>query len=125
MWLQKEQSTWKRPLRSQWSRYSVCSQQSREAASDLQAAIGLNVTLEAEVLWCLNTAVKHHLYASIEGVSLLFQKISPDSDIAKSFTCGKDKTSYILEFGRASHFKDKFKVKRSKEELHTRTNASN
>ncbi|XP_051950061.1 uncharacterized protein LOC127620838 [Xyrauchen texanus] len=29
----------------------------------------------------------------------------PDSDIAKSFTCGKDKTGYIIRFGLAPHFK--------------------
>lgn len=28
-----------------------------------------------------------------------------DSDIAKSFACGKDKTAYILAFGIAPHFK--------------------
>lgn len=29
----------------------------------------------------------------------------PESDIAKSFTCGKDKTGYIIRFGLASFFK--------------------
>ena len=29
----------------------------------------------------------------------------PDSDIAKSFTSGKDKTGYIIRFGLASFFK--------------------
>lgn len=29
----------------------------------------------------------------------------PDSDILKSFTCGKDKTGYIIRFGLAPHFK--------------------
>ncbi|XP_041865027.1 uncharacterized protein LOC121654791 [Melanotaenia boesemani] len=28
-----------------------------------------------------------------------------DSDIAKSFTCGKDKTAYVIGFGIAPHFK--------------------
>lgn len=70
-------------------------------SSDLRAAFGSNATLKAEVLWCLNTAIQHYSYASNEGVSDLFQAMFPDSEIVKSFTCGKDKTSYILKFGLA------------------------
>lgn len=61
--------------------------------------------LRAEVLWCLNTAAKHHSYASNEGIGELFQNMFTDSDIAKSFACGKDKTAYILRFGIGPHFK--------------------
>ncbi|XP_078025774.1 uncharacterized protein LOC144463869 [Epinephelus lanceolatus] len=32
----------------------------------------------------------------------------PDLDIAKTFTCGKDKTGYIMRFGQASYFKQQF-----------------
>lgn len=45
--------------------------------------------LRAEVLWCLNIAANHHSYNSNEGIGELFT----DSDIAKSFACGKDKTA--------------------------------
>lgn len=75
------------------------------ATSDLRVAMGATPTLRAEALWCLNTAVKHHSLNSNEGISELFKEMFPDSDIAKSFTCGKDKTGYIIRFGLASFFK--------------------
>ncbi|XP_059415170.1 uncharacterized protein LOC132149789 [Carassius carassius] len=75
-------------------------------SSDIRSTFGSNATLQAEVLWCLNTAVHHHSYASNEGVSELFQAMFPDSEIVKSFSCGKDKTSYILKFGLAPYFKN-------------------
>ena len=73
--------------------------------SDLRVTMGATPTLRAEALWCLNTAVKHHSLNSNEGISELFKEMFPDSDIAKSFTCGKDKTGYIIRFGLASFFK--------------------
>ena len=73
--------------------------------SDLRVTMGATPTLCAEALWCLNTAVKHHSLNSNEGISELFKEMFPDSDIAKSFTCGKDKTGYIIRFGLASFFK--------------------
>nr|XP_054593005.1 zinc finger protein 112 [Nothobranchius furzeri] len=71
----------------------------------LQKLFGSPAVLQAKVLWCLNTAVQHHSYASNEGVSELFQAMFSDSEMAKSFTCGKDKTSYVLKFGLAPHVK--------------------
>src|SRR4029434_10434808 len=73
--------------------------------SDLRVTMGATPTLRAEALWCLNTAVKHHSLNSNEGISELFKEMFPDSDIAKSFTCDKDKTDYIIRFGLASFFK--------------------
>ncbi|KAA0721579.1 hypothetical protein E1301_Tti023628 [Triplophysa tibetana] len=59
-------------------------------SSDFRAAFSSNVTLQADVLWCLITAEQHLSYASNAGISELFQAIFPDSQIAKSFTWGKD-----------------------------------
>lgn len=64
------------------------------ATSDLRVVMGATPTL--------NTAVNHHSLNSNEGISELFKEMFPDSDIAKSFTCGKDKTGYIIRFGLAS-----------------------
>lgn len=63
--------------------------------------------LRAEVLWCLGTATKHHSYSSNEGIGELFRNMFMDSEIAKNFACGKDKTSYIIKFGLAPYFKKK------------------
>src|SRR4029434_11053956 len=73
--------------------------------SDLRVTMGATPTLRAEALWCLNTAVKHHSLNSNEGISELFKEMFPDFDIANLFTCGKDKTGYIIRFGLASFFK--------------------
>ena len=62
-------------------------------------------TLRAEVLWCLDLATKHHSFNSNEGIGELFRNMFPDSDIAKSFALGKDKTGYIIKFGIAAYFK--------------------
>ncbi|KAK0152285.1 hypothetical protein N1851_006335 [Merluccius polli] len=61
--------------------------------------------LRAEVLWCLQTAAKHHSFTSNEGIDAVFANMFPDSQIASSFSCGRDKTSYIIGFGIAPHFK--------------------
>ena len=86
--------------------------QQTSATSTTTAAIAKQQTLplqtsalRAEVLWCLNTAANHHSYNSNEGIGELFENMFTDSDIAKSFVCGKDKTSYIIGFGIAPHFK--------------------
>ena len=72
---------------------------------DLRVTLGATPTLRTEVLWCLDTAAKHHSLSSNEGISGIFQEMFPDSDIAKTFTCGKDKTGYITKFGLAPYFK--------------------
>lgn len=68
-----------------------------ETTQDLSVMMGGNATLRAETLWCLNTASKHQ--------SELFGAIFPDSNVAKAFTCGKDKTGYIIWFGLRVFFK--------------------
>lgn len=78
---------------------------SSSSAADIRVALGGTATLRAEVLWCLHTAEKHHSLNSNENVAEVFKAMFPDSDIAKSFTCGKDKTGYIIRFGLAPHFK--------------------
>ncbi|KAL0152799.1 hypothetical protein M9458_052522 [Cirrhinus mrigala] len=62
-------------------------------------------TLRAEVLWCLDLATKRHSFNSNDGIGELFQNMFPDSDIAKFFTLGKDKSAYMIKFGIAPYFK--------------------
>uniref|UniRef100_A0A3P9AK00 Oxysterol-binding protein n=2 Tax=Esox lucius TaxID=8010 RepID=A0A3P9AK00_ESOLU len=78
---------------------------SSSSAADIRVALGGTATLRAEVLWCLHTAEKHHSLNSNENLAEVFKAMFPDSDIAKLFTCGKDKTGYIIRFGLAPHFK--------------------
>ena len=73
----------------------------RAASTDLRVAFGATPTLKAEVLWILNTVVKHQSYNSNEGIGDLFGLMFPDSQIASTFTAGRDKTAYITHFGPA------------------------
>ncbi|KAJ8414383.1 hypothetical protein AAFF_G00052530, partial [Aldrovandia affinis] len=74
-----------------------------EGRNDL--ALGSTPTLVAEVMWTLETVVKHQSYNSNEGIGKLFAPMFPDSDIAKTFACGGDKTAYITKFGLAEYIK--------------------
>lgn len=62
-------------------------------------------TQKAEVLWVLFTVVRHHSFKSNEDVSGVFAAMFPDSQIAKSLTCGENKTAYIAKYGLASFIK--------------------
>lgn len=65
--------------------------------------VGGAPTLRAEVLWILKTITDHHSYSSNEGISELFKVMFSDSEVASTFTCGKNKTSYITKFGLAPY----------------------
>ncbi|KAL7846797.1 hypothetical protein SRHO_G00217770 [Serrasalmus rhombeus] len=69
-----------------------------------QCPVTTAATLRAEVLWCLGQT-KHHSFNSNEGIGELFRNMFPDSDMAKSFALGKDKTAYFIKFGIAPCFK--------------------
>lgn len=82
------------------ARDSVCL-----VSSATHSGFGSTSTLKAEVLWVLNTVTKHQSYKGNDDIAELFRTMFPDSDIAKTFTCGKDKTSYITRFGLAEYIK--------------------
>lgn len=73
--------------------------------TSIQTICTTTATLQAEVLWCLDLAVKHHSFKSNDGIGELFSMMFPDSQIAKSFALAKDKTSYMIKFGIAPYFK--------------------
>ena len=47
----------------------------------------------------------HFSYRSCSEMAQLFQCMFPDSQIAKKFSIGKTKCSYLASFGRAPYFK--------------------
>ena len=61
--------------------------------ADIRATLGSTTTLRAEVLWCLHTITKHQSCNANEAVRDIFQTKFPDSAIACTFACGKDKTT--------------------------------
>ena len=74
-------------------------------ATSTQMLCAATSTLQAEVLWCLDLAVKHHSFKSNDNKGELFRMMFPDSQIAKSFALAKDKTGYIIKFGISPYFK--------------------
>lgn len=75
------------------------------SSSDLRELMGSTPTMKAEVLWVLNTVVKHQSYKSNDNIAELCQEMFPDSNIAKTFSCGIGKTAYIARFGLAQFIK--------------------
>ncbi len=76
------------------------------SSTDLAVIFGGTATLKSEVLWILNTVVKHQSYTSNEGIGDLFHVMFPDSQIANTFSCGKDKTAYVTRHGLAPHIQN-------------------
>ena len=62
--------------------------------------------LTAEMLWALKIVVSHYSCSSSAKTNCLFQKMFPDSQIARKFSCGSTKSSYLIRFGLAPFFKD-------------------
>lgn len=51
---------------------------------------GRHNNTDTEVLWCLDTAVNHHLLNSNKGIVDMFKAMFPDSDISKSLGTSSD-----------------------------------
>lgn len=62
-------------------------------------------TQKAEVLWVLHTVTRHNSFKSNDDIQGVFAAMFPDSQLAKSFTCGENKTAYVAKYGIASFIK--------------------
>ncbi|XP_069109872.1 uncharacterized protein [Argopecten irradians] len=63
-------------------------------------------SLQAEIIWTLQTVVNHSWYRSNEHVGEVFQSMFPDSNIVKNFSCGQKKTAYMCVFGIAQYIRE-------------------
>lgn len=70
----------------------------------LDSHVTTNEHLSAEVLWSIKVVLAHYSFKSCEDIAQTFQRMFPDSDIAKKFTCGEKKCAYITTFGIAPYF---------------------
>ena len=61
---------------------------------------------EAEILWVIQTVLTHSSLCSCDGLSKLFARMFSGSVIAKSFTLGRAKCSYFVNFGIAPYLKE-------------------
>ena len=62
--------------------------------------------LKSEIVWLLHSVEKHQSYKSNIGIEKVFQKMFPDSYIAKDFQCGENKSAYTCCFEMAPYFSD-------------------
>ena len=63
-------------------------------------------TLEAEIRWVLNIIYSKYSMNSSTDSGKLFSAMFPDSDIAKSFQCGRTKAGYVATYGLAPYFQN-------------------
>ena len=60
--------------------------------------------IAAEIKWCLNIIHNRMAVNSCTDISALFRSMFPDSSIAKCFSLGKTKCSYLVNHGIAKFF---------------------
>lgn len=82
---------------------SVAVSQSSKSKTIDQLFIG-SLTLEAEIRWVLNTVYSRHSMNTSSNSGELFRKMFPDSNIAKTFQCGRTKAGYVATYGLAPYF---------------------
>ena len=73
-------------------------------SASLESYVTKDDVLKSEILWTLKLVTSHQSYKSSEDTNKLFKTMFPDSNIAKQFTCGERKASYMSVFGLAEHF---------------------
>ena len=80
------------------------------ASSSKQTTITGTISREnvvrAEILWALEVLSCNYSLNSCSKKGKLFSEMFPDSDIAKNFQMASTKTSYVVYYGLAPHFKE-------------------
>ena len=61
---------------------------------------------EAEILWAIRTVLTHSSQRFCDGLSKLFVRMFSDSVIAKSFTLGRTKCSYFINFSITKYLEE-------------------
>lgn len=61
--------------------------------------------LDAEIKWALKCVSSHYSYNSCADIGSLLSDMFPDSVIAKHFSCGPTKCSYLVCFGLAPYYR--------------------
>lgn len=74
-------------------------------AMDLEGACKTHeMVTDAEILWTLKVVTSHYSYRSSSQTADLFRRMFPDSELAKAFSCGEKKCSYIACHGLRPFF---------------------
>ena len=61
--------------------------------------------MNAEIIWTLKNVEANFSFKSCESLPKVFQKMFPDSVIAKNVTFSKDKCSYYINYSIRSYYK--------------------
>lgn len=59
---------------------------------------------DAEILWALKVTTSHYSYNSCSQTNDLFRRMFPDSEVAQAFSCGEQKTKYVVCHGLRPFF---------------------
>ena len=78
---------------------------STKSQASMKGFVNKDEVLKAEILWTLKLVTSHYSLNSSKNTAQLFSAMFPDSEIAKQFTCGERKASYLCVFGLAEYFK--------------------
>jgi hypothetical protein len=62
-------------------------------------------TLQAEIIWAMKLVTSLSSKYAFKDVSKIFQRMFPDSNIAKTVTLSNSKMAYLISFGLAPYFK--------------------
>ncbi|XP_059169593.1 uncharacterized protein LOC131951256 [Physella acuta] len=83
---------------------NTCKTAKANTSSDISSFVSAEDTLKAEIIWTLFTINRHHSFTSNSNINKYFQRMFPDSEIAKRFRLSERKTSYLACFGLAPYF---------------------
>ena len=61
---------------------------------------------KAEIMWALEVVIAKDSFCSCDNKSELFSSMFPDSQVGKTFACGKTKCKYLVCHGIAPYFKE-------------------
>lgn len=84
---------------------SVASTSTAPQRSEVAAVVS-DAALHAVVLWALKLVMSHYSFSSSSDVGMLFPRMFPDNQIAKTFLCGATKCAYLVCFGLSTYFHD-------------------
>ena len=96
----------KDPLFSSWVGVDQTLKPSSSKPTAMSNFVTNDEVLSAEIIWTVKTVVSHYSCSSSANTNTLFQKMFPDSAIARKFSCGETKCSYLIQFGLAPYFKE-------------------
>ena len=61
---------------------------------------------QIKLMWALEVVIAKHSFHSCNNKSELFSSTFPDSQVAKTFACGKTKCKYLVCHDIAPYFKE-------------------